>query len=928
MRWGRLLVIFVLVAVVGVLALWLHRERARDGAMDRPGPEEGPSLSRLRPRPLEQPAGPALAWLWRNGGAARRIAGRVVHAGRPVAKAAVRLTTEELTIGEWVLTEIETDQEGRFDFGPRPPTRYRVVAQAEGLAAGGVAVELRVGDPRPPPDDVTIELRDCELVVSGTVREAAGGIIAGARIRAATRAEVFGSVLSDDRGHYRICLLAGPAHIEAGADGYGTALEHTRGRRAARVDFALSPEVAIAGRVVNHAGEPVRGAAVIAETDGHRPGVMTESAADGGFRLDSLIAATYRVVARDDDRAAETSVALTTAGATAELVLTLEERATLTGRVIVGGRPAGDATVIVRSADKEWSEGSAVTQADGRFAVAGLPRGPVQIEVKNHKILSPDATIDLGAVSHVEVVCERLAGLAGRVVRAGKPVARAEVQLYQGWKRQHVTLSEDDGTFRFDGVPAASYDLVASSVAEGATTARRPIDVGVQDIAGLVLELDLAASIAGAVVDSSGAPVGGVMVHFAREESEAGENASDTTADDGTFLISGLAGGIYRPHLFRSRNGWAAIQPASGRRFPTVKVADGASRVTGVQLAILRGELTISGRAVRRGEAVAGIEIVAFSSAQGGEVRARSGADGTFVVEGLAAGTHEVHADQMGGEPIRVEAGARDIVLELPAGGRIEGVLSGFRTLPDVTVVGPNLERRADVTDVRFAIADVPTGTYDVSAASSGEHASARVTVTADQVSRLTLTASATAKLTGVVKDLQTGAPVAGLSCRWVIPGTGTGSTSQVVSDAAGGFSFAIPAGRIQVECFGESTPLAVAREIAVDVEPGATAHVAVEVVTLPRRSGTTGVGLAEGPSGSYRIDSLRGGAASSGLRVGDFLLAVDGLPVTGMRAHVVDALMRGRGVGARVELTVEREGAELTYQVVVEPEPAPPADE
>jgi Carboxypeptidase regulatory-like domain len=921
MRRGRLVVVAVIVALAGVLAMWLLRERPGDTEPDQ-GSARGPGLAPSLPQPGEQRGAHALAWLWQRGVDGRRIAGRVVHAGRPVAKAIVRLTTEELRIGEWALAELETDEDGRFDFGTRPATRYQVVAQAEGLVAAGVVVELRTRDPRPAPDDVTIELRDCELVITGTVRDAAGGIIAGARIRAASRSDAFAGVLTDEQGNYKLCLLAGPAHVEAAADGYGTALDHARGRSAARVDFALSPEIAIAGRVVDGAGRPVGRAVVVAETDGHDPGALTESAADGAFLLEGLIAGTYRVVARDDDRAAEKEVTLTTAGATADLVLALEARATLAGRVVLGGRPAGDATVMIGSTDEKWMLGSAITHADGRFSIPGLPRGPVQIMVEKHKLVSPDPTIDLAQVSQVELVCERQATLSGRVVRGGKPVARAEVHLYQEWKRPHTTRSDDDGTFEMEGVAAASYDIVAASLAEGATMARRPIAVGAQDIAGLVLDLDLTASIAGRVVDTSGAPVGGVMVYFDREDVEdmmRGAEAADTTAPDGTFLVAGLAGGTYRPQVRRQDARLGPYPPARGRRFPAVEVAGASPHVTGVELAVSAADLTISGRTERRGEPVAGVEIFAYSPKSGGEGNARSGPDGSFVIEGLAAGPYRLMVHHAGDLSLDVEAGARDVVVELPEVGKIEGVVSGFRTAPDVMVSGSSMMREATVEDMRFAI-EVPVGTYVVSAsASSGEHATARTTVVAGQVSRVALKASATATITGVAVDVRTRAPVAGAYCRWML---GEGALNRpVVTDAAGAFSFPVPAGKVLVDCHGVRTRLMVAREVSVDIAPGASAHVTVEVLRgRGRQAGEIGVELESVPPDAHRIMALRGGAASSGLRAGDLLRAVDGLPVAGMQSHVVVTLMVDRDVGTAAKLTVEREGAELAFDVPVEP--------
>src|SRR5262249_5792329 len=102
---------------------------------------------------------------------------------------------------------------------------------------------------------------------------------------------------------------------------------------------------------------------------------------------------------------------------------------------------------------------------------------------------------------------------------------------------------------------------------------------------------------------------------------------------------------------------------------------------------IARGRLTISGRVVRDGEPVAGVDVLALSGR--GSARAHRGPDGAFVLNELVAGRYELlalrrdggHASRRG---IVVEAGAKDVRLELPSTGSIEGTLRGFRDAPEL----------------------------------------------------------------------------------------------------------------------------------------------------------------------------------------------------------------------------------------------------
>jgi protocatechuate 3,4-dioxygenase beta subunit len=906
-----------LVAVAVALALWLRPAR-------RPPAGHGPTVAAVPPRPPSpRPAAAgaraAFAWLGQRGVAGHRIAGRVVHAGKPVANAAVRLTTQELRVGEWTLAEVKTDAAGRFDLGRRPAILYRVVAQADGLVAAGAEVDLRAVDPRPAPDAVTIELRDCDVVVGGTVRDAGGGVIIGAHIRAGTYASDFGITSSDGEGRYRLCASAGPMHVEASADGYGTVVEHAHGRRDVSVDFALAPELVIAGRVVDADGAPVDGAVVVAATNGHDPGVVADSGADGRFRLAGLVAGTYLVVARADDRAADKSVTVAAGGATADdLVLLLERRTPLTGRVLVGDRPAAGATVIVASADEGWKLGSAVTQADGRFEIAALPRRTVHVSVQGHKLVSPDADIDLAVVRDADLTCVRLAKVSGRVLRAGEPVGRADVRLYKEREYVERAIAHDDGTFELDGVEPGSYDIGAHSLGSGAAVARRPLEVGAEDVGGIVLELDRTASIAGVVVDTTGAPVAGVTVDVNAQD----DHASDVTAADGTFVVAPLVGGAdYRAAVRQTREPFRPYEPPAGQSLPAIHVADGTRHITGVRLTVVRGSLTISGVVVRAGEPVAGVTIRAWS--EKGAAHAESGPDGAFVLGELVAGSYHIGAgswNNLQRTSITAEAGAKDVRVELSPTGAVEGVLHGFGASARVMLFVQMDPRRfeTEVTDAKFAIADVPAGTYDVRAVgANGARGSARATVTANAVARVTIDAEATARLAGVVTDWLTRAPIADAECNWAADGVR--GLRPVKTDAAGGFALTVPVGRIAVWCQLPAQPSVLAHNAIVDLAPDASARVAVELVVGNRWGYDPSVHLEGRPPEPVRVIDI---GRRTDLRVGDVVVAIDGRSVVGLGDDAVMFLLGQHTAADPARVTVERDGAELVVDFT--PETAP----
>src|SRR5262249_10761874 len=151
----------------------------------------------------------------------------------------------------------------------------------------------------------------CAMRVFGTVRDGAGRPLALARVRATRSWFIYlANAVADAAGNYEVCGPSGTVHLEASAAGYGTQTTHRTDVRELHVDFALPPEVVIAGVVLGEGGVSVDGAQVAAETDGHLPGAVTESDGDGRFRLEGLSSDQhYIVVARSGDLAAEKPVA-------------------------------------------------------------------------------------------------------------------------------------------------------------------------------------------------------------------------------------------------------------------------------------------------------------------------------------------------------------------------------------------------------------------------------------------------------------------------------------------------------------------------------------------------------------------------------------------------------------------------------------------
>ena len=176
----------------------------------------------------------------------------------------------------------------------------------------------------------------------------------------------------------------------------------------------------------------------------------------------------------------------------------------------------------------------------------------------------------------------------------------------------------------------------------------------------------------------------------------------------------------------------------------------------------------ISGRVTRSGVGLENVIIIAM--VEGGASSATTGPDGSFTLSGLAPGSVRIMArkeEDFVQETRNVTAPARDVVIDLKAGGRITGrVVEKGSGKPITTFqaglttsgsgggmvrMGPPQLRSFTSDDGSFTLDLVPAGATVLTASSPG-YASARLNVTVEEGK----------ELTGVEIQLDTGVKLAG----------------------------------------------------------------------------------------------------------------------------------------------------------------------
>ncbi|WP_242346229.1 carboxypeptidase regulatory-like domain-containing protein [Anaeromyxobacter terrae] len=542
----------------------------------------------------------------------------------------------------------------------------------------------------------------------------------------------------------------------------------------------------------------------------------------------------------------------------------------------------------------------------------------------------------------------------GRVVSStsGAGVGGAELTFSRAGAAASVRAGPD-GAFRFEP-PAEGRWLLAAVIAPGFLPfapewGHSPVQLDARagrPVRGLEIHLVPATPIAGRVVDPEGKPVAGAEVRLSGAAAEAAlVPIADrfTTDASGEFHFSAPEGAVLeaRKDGFlpgRAPVDWLAL--LNGRVTVTLGPAHRSLGEVG----------PVSGRVIEKGGGpVAGALVTAapegpFGGAGVPAAQAVTDDEGRFSLADLAPARYRVTARAEGRAPAtarRVRPGARELLLELGAGGRLRGCVrdaSSGRPIAPFTVTV--LERRGPLRLVPQASRSVidPSGCYALDDLAPGP---AVVTVSAPgyapsrelavEVPAPDAEAVADAALEpggrveGTVRDDATGAPLVG--ARISVEGTlgeSAASTFPVLSEATTGAD-----GRFTLASLPRRASLFVAaaghhaRVLGVDAPPGGGGG-AVEVRLRPVEPGDEprvdlagiGIVLATRDEGLQVAQVVPGGgAAEVGVVPGDLVLRVDGQAVTELGfTGSVDAIRGPEGTA--VILTVRRGDATFDVRV------------
>jgi hypothetical protein len=279
--------------------------------------------------------------------------------GKPVAGALVALFDGTAGEGPVALrrprAQFTSSVQGEFRFEDLAAGRYALSANApEWAAAEATGVTVTVGDGAA----VKLQFTTRVATLTGSVRDAGGGIIAGVIVSAADYHLVGGAgrppaiARSDDQGTYRLPLAPGSYLVLAHAAGYVPGREVVGVSAGVTRDFELTPAARIEGRArLGEQGEGAAGASVSLTPLGSRgtPRAMNADA-EGDFAFDDVEPGEYRVEGRDVGRAGSLEpVAVASIQVRSDLDLVLLPHPSIKGQVLDGaGRPLAGAQLSLR----------------------------------------------------------------------------------------------------------------------------------------------------------------------------------------------------------------------------------------------------------------------------------------------------------------------------------------------------------------------------------------------------------------------------------------------------------------------------------------------------------------------------------------------------------------------------------------------------
>ena len=406
--------------------------------------------------------------------------------------------------------------------------------------------------------------------ISGLVYDMAGTPIPGARVLATSYQlagnipTTAGSAESDAQGRFKLDLPEGSYHLTGAKDGHGPSL--IIAHSGDMVSLILPRSGAVSGHVYDEKHRPVQHFAIdvitAAPDETAAPAPLWSKrfdSPDGSFRVPSLPAwpVSIRATATNYSPAFSPMV-MVEPGKTRELDMTLAVGCSLTGTVVdEKGAPApyvfldAEARMGAGSTSDMSMEAAKQTQSDesGRFKLDNVPAGPVMIRAYDGSHAVTTATLEVGDCAKLEPIklTMTLGGSITGIVNGGdgKPLAGAKLVLSHRSVGFVNTLSDAEGRFRFEQIPATVVRIEAQHQGQH-TVVFSTVKEGSQVEQNISLFARGTGQLRGRI-SAAGRPLAGAQLLIASNHGleEGVDIRFPLTAKDGAYQLDGLPEGTY-----------------------------------------------------------------------------------------------------------------------------------------------------------------------------------------------------------------------------------------------------------------------------------------------------------------------------------------------------------------------------------------------
>ncbi|EDM80391.1 hypothetical protein PPSIR1_11465 [Plesiocystis pacifica SIR-1] len=518
---------------------------------------------------------------------------------------------------------VVTDANGGWQLDAVLPGRYLLSATADGFLPGQRA-DVQVFGPKAKDAARTFDLalRAGGNPISGTISDIDGGPIEGVlvQIQEAGGAN-FGfrqvplAVISDEEGRYSVSVANGRYAMSTLHADYVGDVRLTEVLDAARTeDFRLVPGGTIEGVVLARAegaegGKPVAGARVTFADSrmGGMGGFTTNISLDGSvvvtddagrFRLRGLRSGVVKISAAAAGYATTSpvEVAVGIGEPVSGVELWVDRAYTLSGFVVPDGDPEGAIEGVLVGA---WQlqppallVATAPTSSDGYFEILGVPTGTFQVGAVGEENLltltGATAVVQDSDITDLLIELDTGVRIRGRV----EPPRQARIALRPNPEEASLgnlggmmadgmawAIADENGEFELGpltpgGGLSGGRPLTLTAESDDGYKGELEVKLGGEDLEGVTVAMEKGATVAGTVLDSTGAPQAGVTVSVTPADPEGPgdiqmnfggpETGAAPTGEDGRYSVRGLDPGKHLVIVKDSKGRAMSWAPGAG----------------------------------------------------------------------------------------------------------------------------------------------------------------------------------------------------------------------------------------------------------------------------------------------------------------------------------------------------------------------------